>query len=377
MKILLIEPYFTGSHAAWAEGYAHHSQHQVEILRLPGRFWKWRMHGGAVTLARQFLATYDPDNQPDLILATDMLDLTTFLALTRPQTAKLPVALYFHENQITYPWSPTDRDRVRKRDKHYGFINYTSALAAEAIFFNSPYHQESFLAELPNLLKHFPDYNELETVEQLRAKSQVLPLGLNLRRFDQFKPTDDQPKQTVPLLLWNHRWEYDKNPAEFFQALVALTEQDLAFELVILGKNFSQQPAEFVAARQQLADRLVHIGYVEAFATYAKWLWRADILPVTSKQDFFGASVAQAIYCDCFPLLPQRLAYPNLIPPASQPHCFYDEFNDLVKCLSTAIINIEQIRQVSLRHFVDRYDWSRMVARYDAQFEAVLSRSSL
>ena len=45
-----------GSHQAWAEGYAAHSAHMVELLTLPARFWKWRMHGGAVTLARRWLA---------------------------------------------------------------------------------------------------------------------------------------------------------------------------------------------------------------------------------------------------------------------------------------------------------------------------------
>ncbi|MDX1521413.1 MAG: DUF3524 domain-containing protein, partial [Anaerolineae bacterium] len=134
MKILLIEPYYTGSHAAWTDGYAKYSQHQVDILSLPGRFWKWRMHGGAVTLARKFLAS---TLRPDLILATDMLDLTTFLALTRERTSGIPTAIYFHENQLTYPWSPTDRDIPLNRDKHYGFINYTSALAADAVLFNS------------------------------------------------------------------------------------------------------------------------------------------------------------------------------------------------------------------------------------------------
>ncbi len=135
MRILLVEPYYTGSHAVWAEGYAQYSQHHIDILSLPGRFWKWRMHGGAVTLAQKFLAS---DLNHDFILATDMLDLTTFLALTRTKTAHVPTAIYFHENQLTYPWSPDDRDVAQKRDKHYGFINYTSALAADAVFFNSP-----------------------------------------------------------------------------------------------------------------------------------------------------------------------------------------------------------------------------------------------
>ncbi|MGD8515950.1 MAG: DUF3524 domain-containing protein, partial [Anaerolineae bacterium] len=70
MKVLLIEPYYTGSHQAWADGYQAHGRHQIELLTLPGRFWKWRMQGGALTLARQAL---ELDSQPDLILASDML----------------------------------------------------------------------------------------------------------------------------------------------------------------------------------------------------------------------------------------------------------------------------------------------------------------
>jgi hypothetical protein len=125
MKICLIEPFHTGSHAAWAEEYARHSRHRVQLLTLAGRHWKWRMHGGAVTLARQFM---EGGCAPDLLLASDMLDLTTFLALTRQKTSSLPVALYFHENQLTYPWSPADADPTLQRDAHYAFINYASAL---------------------------------------------------------------------------------------------------------------------------------------------------------------------------------------------------------------------------------------------------------
>ncbi len=107
MNILLVEPFFEGSHAAWAEGYQRHSRHRVELLTLTGRFWKWRMHGGAVTLAQRFL---ESDFCPDRILASDMCDLGTFLALTRERTARLPTAVYFHENQLSYPWSPDDPD---------------------------------------------------------------------------------------------------------------------------------------------------------------------------------------------------------------------------------------------------------------------------
>ncbi len=362
MRILLVEPYYTGSHAAWAKGYAHHSQHHIDILSLPGRFWKWRMHGGAVTLAGKFL---EVDFQPDLLLVSDMLDLTTFLALTRTKSAILPVAIYFHENQLTYPWSPTDRDLAQKRDKHYGFINYTSALTADVVLFNSRYHQESFLDALPKLLKHFPDYNELDTVKQIREKSQVLSLGLDLQRFDEFRPSQLNEKS---LIIWGHRWEYDKGPEEFFRALTILSERGLDFELVVLGENFSQKPEVFLTAEKTLSKHIVQFGYAESFADYAKWLWKADILPVTSNQDFFGASVVEALYCDSFPLLPKRLAYPYIIPSEYHPLCFYDDFDDLVSRLTAAITNFEQTRQFSIRSVVTQYDWREQSKLYDKLF---------
>lgn len=389
MEILLLEPYFTGSHAAWANDYARHSQHEIKILKMRGHFWKWRMHGGAVTLAKKFLAS---GFKPDLLLATDMLDLTTFLALTRFHTAPLPAAIYFHENQLSYPWSPQDRDLIQKRDKHYGFINYASALAAEAVFFNSQYHRDSFLGELPRLLKHFPDYNELDSVDYIAAKSSILPLGLDLEPFDIYNPTAATPLEKsepsskaagpannwqTPLILWNHRWEYDKNPELFFRALVILADQGLDFEVAILGKNFGQQPEAFKQARQELGKRVIQFGYVEDFATYAAWLWRADLLPVTSNQEFFGASLMQALYCNCYPLLPKRLAYPELIPADRQADYFYDDLKDLVERLAVAIQNINSIRQQSLRPVAAQYRWELMAPRYDEAFKKIAAAASL
>jgi glycosyltransferase involved in cell wall biosynthesis len=168
-----------------------------------------------------------------------------------------------------------------------------------------------------------------------------------------------------PLILWNHRWEYDKNPEEFFRALYYLQEQAVAFEVAVLGESYHQLPQVFAAAKKRLAERILHWGYVETFSDYARWLWRADILPVTSIHDFFGVSVVQAIYCGCQPLLPQRLAYPEHIEAEYHAQCFYTDFNDLVARLSQACQAFERTSHSQLSSSVYRYDWVRMAAIYD------------
>src|SRR5215216_5374728 len=101
MRILLLNPFHGGSHAAVAEGYARHSQHDITILSLPiAGGWRWRMRGAAITLACQLRVYLQSDPRRfDIIIATDMLDLATFAGLTRDLASGTRLALYFHENQ--------------------------------------------------------------------------------------------------------------------------------------------------------------------------------------------------------------------------------------------------------------------------------------
>jgi glycosyltransferase involved in cell wall biosynthesis len=364
IKITLLEPFFSGSHKQWAEGLQKHSKHNVQILSLPGRHWKWRMHGGAVSLAKQFNQL---EESPDLILATSMLDLTTFLSLTRKRSANIPVAMYFHENQLTYPWSPQDRDVKKKRNNHYSFINYASALAADKVFFNSKYHMDSFLGALPKFLKQFPDKRERDNIDVIREKSEVLHLGLDLKRFEDFRSSDKE-KQSEATILWNHRWEYDKNPEEFFETLFELKKKEIKFKLVVLGEQNDVNPPIFDEAKEKLKDEILHWGYADSFDDYAKWLWRADILSVTSNQDFFGGSVIEAMYCDCFPLLPNRLAYPEHLPEELEREFLYEE-GELPTRLETAIESVMGIRQVDYQSIVKKYDWNELIEKYDTKLE--------
>ncbi len=364
MKILLIEPYYTGSHKQWVDGYKKYSKNDIKVLSMKGQFWKWRMHGGAITLAKEF---HKMDWLPDLIFSTDMIDITTFLSLTRKKLFNIPTVIYFHENQLSYPWSPNDRDIINKRDSHYGFINFSSALSADKIFFNSNYHMQSFIRSLEPFLKQFPDNRESDSIEMIKNKSSVLYLGIDLKRFDSYKTNNQQ----TPIILWNHRWEYDKNPELFFALLKELKNNNYDFNLAVLGENFSQSPMIFKKAKNIFKDNITHWGYIKSFDEYSKWLWKADILPVTSNQEFFGASVMEAIYCNTWPILPNRLTYPELIPNELHHEILYNTEEELFRKTSWAIKKTKKLSKTSLVSVSEQFDWQIMAPIYDEKLEAI------
>jgi len=332
------------------------------------------MHGGAVSLAKSFM---EQDSNPDLILATDMLDLTTFLSLTRERTSQIPVAVYFHENQISYPWSAGDRDILHRRDKHYGFINYVSALAANAVLFNSSYHLESFLNELPRLLKHFPDFRELFNIKAIESKSFVLHLGMDLSSLDDNRQDSGSQRRghKTPVILWNNRWEYDKNPDDFFKVLDILAEKGLDFQVIVLGENFRQKPDVFDRAREKHGDRILQFGYVESRKEYLHWLCSSDILPVTSNQDFFGLSVVEAVFCGIYPLFPLRLSYPEIFPPEMFPQNYYNNFENLIEKLTELVSNPELIQNIDFKEQLKKFDWEYKAPEYDDFLESLLKKS--
>jgi glycosyltransferase involved in cell wall biosynthesis len=358
LTIWLLSPYHTGSHQSWAEGYMRHSRHRIVLLGMPGRFWKWRMQGGSVELAQQARAHLADGDVPHAILATDMVNLPVWLGLLRDVLPpQIPAILYMHENQLTYPWRPGESP-----DLTYGMINWLSQMVADQVLFNGYFHRESWFAELPRLLKHFPDYNHLSAIDRVAKQSHVLPVGIEIPG-DEERPSsiDEEP----PLILWNQRWEYDKRPDRFFRLLYRLQEDGYPFRLAVAGENFRNAPAEFEEARQRLSERIIHWGYVPDKAGYRRLLRHASLVISTTDHEFFGISILEAIAAGAFPLLPDRLSYPELLPPELRPACLYSNEEELYH---KAVIRLKQPRPAppSLqRHVEDHYSWATVARRYD------------
>ena len=360
MRILLVEPYFGGSHRAWAEGYARHSAHDVDLACLPARFWKWRMQGGAVTLAELVRAS---ELQPDLVLASDMLNVPAFLGLARDVVAGTPIALYCHENQLTYPWPPGEQ-----RDLTYAVINWLSMIASDRVIFNSQFHMDDWFGELPRLLRHFPDCSHLGEIADVQSKSTVMPVGCELRRFDTVGRSPG-PAADPPVILWNQRWEYDKDPETFLRALQAVAAEGVDYRVILAGASHRDAAPEYDIARRRLGDRVIHYGYASP-ADYVELLQRADVVVSTAIHEFFGVAVVEAIYSGCFPVLPNRLVYPAMIATGYHEMCLFESFGGLVERLVWALTHAEERVQVArdLRPSVARFDWSEVAGEYDRRF---------
>lgn len=367
MNITLIEPFYSGSHKQFADQLKKYSRHQITLLTLDGKFWKWRVYGGAQTLAEAFNQL---NVQTDLLLVTDMLDLPTFIGATRHKLNNIPIINYFHENQIAYPWKSDSDDKQKNRDVHYGMVNYHSASVSDYVLFNSAYNMNSFIDGIEHLLNRMPDHKHTHFIQRLRNKSQVMALGLELNNLLQ---VNKQSTNELPLILWNHRWEHDKNPEAFFKALYYLKDQKVNFRLAVVGESYKNMPEIFKQIKIDFTNELIHYGYA-SYEDYIYLLNKANILPVTSNHEFFGISVMEAIHCGAIPLLPKRLSYVELYNPKANPEIFYTDQDDLNMKLKVLCSDILLKRNLpDYKQLTEPYDWKLMVHSYDRFFDAALA----
>ncbi|MDX1639207.1 MAG: DUF3524 domain-containing protein [Balneolaceae bacterium] len=365
MNILAVEPYFSGSHKAFLRGLREHSRHTIIPINLSYKGWKWRMHGDSVALAGM---VKEVEEEIDLLFVSSMTNLPAFLALTNPRFAEVPKIMYMHENQFTQP-IPEDEER----DLTYCYINYLSMLAADRLIFSSTFHKDDVMRALPGFLENHPDDKHYNTLDNIAGKSEVLYPGLDLRRFDSEPDTRDSNEH--PVIVWNQRWQFDRNPAMFFRVLNRLNDIDLKFDLILAGDTQHEKPEEFEKAWQRYGRHITHFGYVENKKNYSKLLHSGDIVVSTATYEFFCVAIMEAIYCGCHPLLPNRLHYPELIPeslqrPLLHAPVLYDTEDDLFHYLKDLITGESKpLPKKSLQSINRHLDWSNRIEDFDTMFE--------
>jgi glycosyltransferase involved in cell wall biosynthesis len=369
MRILALEPYYGGSHQAFLEGWSGSSAHEWTILPLPPHKWKWRMRHAAVTFADQVRERTARGERWHRLWCSDMLNLAEFRGLAPPHVRDLPSTVYFHENQLTYP--------VRfesERDYQFAMTNMTSALAADAVWFNSAFHRDSFLDALEAFLRRMPDCQPTGVPETIRRKTRVYPPGVP-------RMPDRGGRSPGPLrILWAARWEHDKNPEDFFAALAILMARGIEFRISVVGEQFRETPEVFARAHRELASRIDHWGFQENRGQYEAALGEADVFVSTARHEFFGLSAVEAILAGAYPLLPLRLAYPEILgldEDETATQFFYD---GSVELLADRLVELASAksslfeRTEPIRRRLARFEWSNLAPVLDDAIEQVSGR---
>jgi glycosyltransferase involved in cell wall biosynthesis len=309
LKILALEPYYGGSHKAFLDTWIAGSCHEWTLLTLPPTKWKWRMMHSAMSFADEL--NNSPNHQitklPNVIFCSDMLDLARFKGLLSANFANVPIIAYFHENQLTYP-----TEYPKERDLHFALSNITTALAADRIWFNSAFHMNEFLEASARFAKKASDNKPFFITEQIKAKSEVVPQGI--KKF----PKREKNRKEGPIrILWAHRWEFDKDPETFFKAIRILKKRrNCDFRISVLGGHAGHAGHAdklFGLAEKEFSDLSDYWGYVDSYDEYCRILGEVDIAVSTSKHEFFGIGIAEAVSAGAFPLVPNRLAYPEIL----------------------------------------------------------------
>jgi glycosyltransferase involved in cell wall biosynthesis len=372
MRILLVEPWLTGSHLSWAEGYRDASGHQISIVGLPGRLWRWRLRGGALPLAEEVMTWIDLNGQPDLLLVSGLVDVAELLGLARRNLSpEVGVVVYQHESQLVYPVAEGDFDHGA------ALRNWMSWCAADLVLFNSYHHLRAVSAALPSFVNGLPDDTHQPMIEPVIGKFEVFPVGVDLS----WAPPDGGRRARAdrtdrPVILWPHRWERDKDPAAFLAALRKVQEAGLDFGLVLAGQDPPGGPAAELRQRaeDEFADHVVASGELDR-EQYRSALLAADLVVSCARHEFFGVAVVEAVAAGCVPLLPSALSYPELIRPPWHGASLYTP-GTFGTSLVEAVGRVEELRceTIGLAESMRRFDWSTMAQVYDDRLAAIAKR---
>ncbi len=172
------------------------------------------------------------------------------------------------------------------------------------------------------------------------------------------------------MILWNHRWEFDKRPDLFAAAVGRLLDADLDFAVILLGEGRHRDDV-FRPLAERLGDRCLHFGYAEDRGRYDALVASADIVVSCAEQEYFGISVAEAVHAGCYPVLPRRQVYPSLYGSRCRGRHFYETEDELTALLADLVRGEGCGHVCSLSRDLDDCCWERLAPRYDAMLREV------
>ena len=357
--VVLLEPWFEGSHAQWCTGWQQASRHNISVLMGPRGGWRKSLRSGAVFFANELQKSYPT---ADVIVASTPIDLAGVIGCSSTSLRNKPFILYMHESQFGYPHGlkgpPAD---------HLLATDFNAIKASTRTLVASDYHRELLNKALPEFADRLFLGNAAEAMAGFNINT--LPIGVDLIGP---RPSDASGPHR---LLWNHRWAADKEPEKFVNVITELALNNYDFEVIAIGPVERSGSAQFLKLKKILGPKLVISGE-QSRNSYVNCLHTADIVVSTSKHEFFGVSVVEAISAGARPLLPNRLSYPELVPDHLRDFFLYsdDIYDSLARLITTTRSELHAHRDALIQH-VESFNWTSLVHDYDDLIDNVAGQA--
>lgn len=360
--ILLVEPFLGGSHEAWANGWRRHSRHRITVIGHEGRHWRWRMRGASVSLAREVVDRRAELGSVDLLVGSNMLDLPSFVGLAR-LSPSLPSALYLHENQLSYP-----RQEGETLDGGLAWMQWRGLVGADEVWCNSDFHRRELLAGIDRLLADPLDHDHRLERDALAGRMHVIEPGIELAALGGARTRAAGGR---PLLVSNQRWHHDKDVGSVLRAFRRLLERGHDVEFALLGDHDGGEGEALRPAVDALGDRVVVDAMLPRDA-YLDVLRRADIVVSAARGENFGIAVAEAIAAGAWPVVPNALAYPEVLPPSAHARCLFEP-GGLGALLDDVVTRVGagESPPAELAPSMARFDWSVIAGRLDDRVDTL------
>ncbi len=312
-RILYLESYGAGSHLRIARLFQRYSRHAVDLIVLDRNHWRWLALAGHRNLEQAIAHLRYP--APDLVVCSGPAAPERIISSLSRRWVDTPFSIYFHESQWSYP--------VPASDPRPYLVGHLEALeAAHSVWFNSDYHRQDFFASAMSA----PSRQVRMLAEKILSdnwhKTETLYPPVSLER----RPP--QRTKTALEIAWAARWEREKRPDVFVDALMACVSRGLRPTIHLLGSSIrrpiSELPPELRILVSDVLGYPCRKRYEQALAASTLWV-------STAEHEFFGVAALEAALAGAVPLLPRALAYPETLP--SAPSYRAGDANDLASLI--------------------------------------------
>lgn len=300
IEILALEPYHGGVRRQMLQAIMRLSRHHWTLLKLPARRVERRLAAASRWFAEHIVRD-ELDVRTQLLFTSETLNLSDLQRIV-PKLAGKPSVVYFHDNQMPTP----EQGSTGPLD----MVNLNSAMAATECWFNSSYHEESFLEKAAALVSLHPEIAGRSPVAALRAKIQIVPPPAETGMLHDVLASGPQIFRDPRTLFVDVRGSDRELLVDVLRRLELRGE---AFNVITVGpqRGIPDDIPRLVIHERDEAGQFRALHEAGIFIGLRHAATTDDL-------------IVPALAAGCWPVVPEIGLYPELLPPALHLCCLHD-----------------------------------------------------